>query len=220
MSKRISWCHCHVPLWFFRATLTCQIWHTFDTPGPAPLGAEIWNLARTSHWMISGFWMSSVLANASEVWWKAHTAWTASVFVMGIGKLDGNGASKTYCPELKLLKVWKGAGHRSSGILNMVQKLHNTWDFHWFHMISCYPMLVWFVWPGSQDKFFPGVKPPAVWHAEICFCVQRSTFPPWRSQGLFTPWSTFRSWTLRTSLAVWFGRVGVLRHWICLYLLT
>ena len=85
MSKRISWCHCHVPLWFFRATLTCQIWHTFDTPGPAPLGAEIWNLARTSHWMISGFWMSSVLANASEVWWKAHTAWTASVFVMGIG---------------------------------------------------------------------------------------------------------------------------------------
>lgn len=136
MSKRISWCHCHVPLWFFRATLTCQIWHTFDTPGPAPLGAEIWNLARTSHWMISGFWMSSVLANASEVWWKAHTAWTASVFVMGIGKLDGNGASKTYCPELKLLKVWKGAGHRSSGILNMVQKLHNTWDFHWFHMIS------------------------------------------------------------------------------------
>ena len=85
MSKRISWCHCHVPLWFFRATLTCQIWHTFDTPGPTPLGAEIWNLARTNHWMISGFWMSSVLANASEVWWKAHTAWTASVFLMGIG---------------------------------------------------------------------------------------------------------------------------------------
>ena len=91
LSKRISWCHCHVSSFPLLCDSLELPWLAkFDThlTHLAPLHwerrSEIWQGPATE-WSLDFECQASWPMPQTPVWWKANTAWIASVFVMGNG---------------------------------------------------------------------------------------------------------------------------------------